>query len=127
LYVTTKHDLKKFGRGGELPARPWVAVLVTSSNLKKENTAISDYFSDFFAFLKGGGTNATSFLWKGFQLQKRLGTYGLDQGFPTFCLPCTHSAFQQMSMYPFNISTDEHVPLKSRMTKYFIMVHYRYI
>jgi len=34
------------------------------------------------------------------------------QGFPTFLLPCTPSAFRQMSMYPFSISTDKHVPLQ---------------
>jgi len=49
----------------------------------------------------------------------------LGQGLPTFCLPCTPSAFQQISMYPFSISTDEHVPLKSRKTKYFIITIHR--
>jgi len=29
----------------------------------------------------------------------------LQQGFPTFFLPCTPSAFRQMSMYPYSIST----------------------
>jgi len=32
-----------------------------------------------------------------------------------------------MSMYPFNILTDEHVPLKFLMTKYFIMIKHRYV
>jgi len=35
---------------------------------------------------------------------------GLVQGFPTFFLPCTPSAFRQMSMYPYSISTDKDVP-----------------
>jgi len=35
----------------------------------------------------------------------------LDQGFPTFLLPCTPSAFRQRRMYPFNILKDKHVPL----------------
>jgi len=35
----------------------------------------------------------------------------LAQGFPTFFLPCTPSAFRQMSMYPYSISTDKDVPL----------------
>jgi len=30
-------------------------------------------------------------------------------------------------MYPFNISTDEHAPLKFPMTKYFVMINHRYI
>jgi len=46
----------------------------------------------------------------------------LDQEFPAFLLPYTPSAFQQLSMYPFKISTDEHVPLKFLITKYFIMI-----
>jgi len=41
----------------------------------------------------------------------------LNQGFPTFLLPCTPTAFQQISMYPFRISKDEHVPLKFLMTR----------
>jgi len=49
------------------------------------------------------------------------------QGFPTFFLPCTPSAFQQISMYPFSILTDEHEPLKSRMQKYFIMIVHRFL
>ena len=40
----------------------------------------------------------------------------IDQGFPTFLWPCTPLAFRQSSMYPFCISTDEHVPLKFLMT-----------
>jgi len=36
----------------------------------------------------------------------------LVQGFPTFFLPCTPSAFRQMSMYPYGISTDKDVPLQ---------------
>jgi len=36
----------------------------------------------------------------------------IDHGFPTFLLPCTPSAFRQMSMYPFSISTDKCVPLQ---------------
>jgi len=61
----------------------------------------------------------------------------LSQGFPTFFLPCTLSAFRQMSMYPYSISTDkdvplqnladEHVPLKLFMTKYFLMIFHKYI
>jgi len=50
----------------------------------------------------------------------------LKQGFPTFLLPCTPSAIRQMSMYPFSILTDEHVPLKCHMTKYFVMTIHRY-
>jgi len=38
---------------------------------------------------------------------------GLKQGFPTFVLPCTPSAFRQMSMYPYSISTDKDVPLQN--------------
>jgi len=30
-------------------------------------------------------------------------------------------------MYPFSISTDEHVPLNFLMTKYFIVINHRYI
>ena len=51
----------------------------------------------------------------------------LAQGFPTFLWQCTlqhsnrwthtPSAFRKMSMYPFSISTDKHVPLKCLMTK----------
>jgi len=37
----------------------------------------------------------------------------LEQGFPTFFLPCTPSAFQQMSMYPYSIATDKDVPLQN--------------
>jgi len=48
----------------------------------------------------------------------------LVQGFPTFLLPCTPSAFQQISMYPL---ADEYVPLKIFMTKYVIMIIHRYI
>ena len=51
----------------------------------------------------------------------------LDQGFPTFLWPCTPSAFWNISMYPFSISTDEYVPLKFLMTKYFIMINHRYM
>jgi len=36
----------------------------------------------------------------------------LKQGFPTFLVPCTPSAFRQRCMHPFNISTDKHVPLQ---------------
>jgi len=32
-----------------------------------------------------------------------------------------------LTMYPFSIPTDEHVPLKFLMTKYFIMIIHRYI
>jgi len=39
-------------------------------------------------------------------------TNSLAQGFPTFLLPCTPSAFRQMSMYPFRILTDKYVPLQ---------------
>jgi len=38
--------------------------------------------------------------------------YALSQGFPTFLLSCTPSAFRQMSMYPFSISKYKHVPLQ---------------
>jgi len=38
--------------------------------------------------------------------------FTLEQGFPTFLLPCTPSAFRQMSMYPFSISTDKYVRLQ---------------
>jgi len=48
----------------------------------------------------------------------------LDHGFPTFVLPCTPSAFQQVSMYPFSILTDVHVPLRYPVTIHFIMVIY---
>jgi len=51
----------------------------------------------------------------------------LKQGFPTFPLPCTPSAFQQVSMYPFSILTDAHVPLKFPMGVHFIMIIHRYI
>jgi len=37
----------------------------------------------------------------------------LVQGFPTVFLPCTPSAFRQMSMYPYSISTDKDVPLQN--------------
>jgi len=40
-------------------------------------------------------------------------TLFLKQGFPTIFLPCTPSAFRQMSMYPFSISTDKDVPLQN--------------
>ena len=40
---------------------------------------------------------------------------------------CTPTAFQQIRMYPFRILTDEHVPLKLFMTKYFLMIFHRYI
>jgi len=33
----------------------------------------------------------------------------IEQGFPTFLLLCTLSAFRQMRMYPFSISTDKYV------------------
>jgi len=36
-----------------------------------------------------------------------------DQGFPTFLWPCTPSAFRQMSMYPFSIAKDNHVPFRN--------------
>ena len=36
----------------------------------------------------------------------------IDQ-FPTFFLPCTPSAFRQMSMYPYSILTDKDVPLQN--------------
>jgi len=49
-------------------------------------------------------------------------TNPLVQGFPTFPLQCTPSEFQQISMYPFSILTDEHVPLKFPMTKHFIII-----
>jgi len=42
-----------------------------------------------------------------------ISTIHLDQGFPTFFLPCTPSAFRQMSMYPYSISTDQDVPLQN--------------
>jgi len=32
-----------------------------------------------------------------------------------------------MGIYPFSISTDEHVLLKFLMTKYFIMINHRYV
>jgi len=47
---------------------------------------------------------------------------GLDQGFPTFLLPRTPTAFQQMNMYPFRIWNDEHASLKFLMTKYFMII-----
>ena len=37
----------------------------------------------------------------------------IEQGFPTFFLPCIPSAFRQMSMYPYSISTDKDVPLQN--------------
>jgi len=43
-------------------------------------------------------------------------------GFPTFLLPCTPSAYRQMSMYTFGILTDVHVPLRYPMTIHFIMI-----
>jgi len=51
----------------------------------------------------------------------------LDQAFPTFLLPCTPSAFQQVSMYPFRVLTDVHVPLRYPMTIHFIMIIHWYI
>jgi len=39
-------------------------------------------------------------------------SHSAEQGFQTFLLPCTPSAFPQMSMYPFSIPIDEHVPLQ---------------
>jgi len=38
--------------------------------------------------------------------------YRSDQGFPTFLWPCTPSAFWRISMYPFSVSKDKHVPLQ---------------
>jgi len=38
--------------------------------------------------------------------------FALEQGLPTFLLPCTPSAFRKMSMYPFSILTDKYVPLQ---------------
>jgi len=32
-----------------------------------------------------------------------------------------------LTMHPFSISKDEHVPLNFLVTKYFIMINYRYI
>ena len=49
-----------------------------------------------------------------------------NSGVPNLLLPCTNLAFRQMSMYPFRISTDEHMPLKFLMTKYFIMIIHRF-
>jgi len=46
----------------------------------------------------------------------------LEQGFPTFLLPCTPSAFQQISTYLFSISIDAHVPLRFPITIHFIMI-----
>jgi len=40
---------------------------------------------------------------------------------------CTPSAFQQISMYSFSISTDEHALLQNLMTKYFVIIIHRYI
>jgi len=41
------------------------------------------------------------------RLQKlKISGNSLSQGFPTFLLPCTPSAFTQMSMYPFIILND---------------------
>jgi len=37
----------------------------------------------------------------------------LGQEFLTFFLQCTPSAFRQMSMYPYSISTDKDVPLQN--------------
>jgi len=62
----------------------------------------------------------------GYMVRKRLGTPVLEHGFPTFLLSCTPSAFRQMNMYPFSISTVEHVSLTFLMTKYFTIIH-RYI
>ena len=53
-------------------------------------------------------------------------TLWLEQGFPNFHLPCTISAFRQMSMYPFSISTDECTP-KISYEKIFIMISHGYI
>ena len=39
---------------------------------------------------------------------------------------CTPTAFQQISTYPFSISTDAHVPLIFPMTIHFIMIIHRY-
>jgi len=49
----------------------------------------------------------------------------LDQGFPTFLLRCTPLAFWQMSMHPFSISTNYHVPLQhfDRWTRTFEISH----
>jgi len=45
--------------GGNCPVSSrfwaWLQVVI----LKNEDTAKSDFFCDFFAFLKGGGANAT--------------------------------------------------------------------
>jgi len=36
-----------------------------------------------------------------------------EKVFPTFLLPCTPSAFRQMRMHPFSISTDKYLPLQN--------------
>jgi len=56
------------------------------------------------------------------QLTTQTTHYTLEQGFPTFLLPCTPSAFQQISMYPFSISIDAHVPIRFPITIHFIMI-----
>ena len=76
-------------------------------------------------------------VWKSKKHANREQLKALEQGFPTFFLPCTPSASRQMSMYPYSISTDkdvpfriltdERVPLKLLMTKYFLMIFHRYI
>jgi len=39
----------------------------------------------------------------------------------------TSGAISRQPQYPFRILTDEHVPLKLLMTKYFLMIFHRYI
>jgi len=51
---------------------------ITSSNLKHEETA-NRTFCNFYAFFKRVGSSVALFLWKGFQFQKRLGTYALSR------------------------------------------------
>jgi len=60
---------------------------------------------------------------------KFLSTVLSEQGFPTLCFPCTlkHSDTWACTPSEFRQMNNEHVPLKSRMTKYFIMVIHRYI
>jgi len=52
------------------------------------------------------------------RIYKFLLTVLLEQGFSTFCFPCTPLAFQRMSMYPFSIPTDEQWTCTPKITSY---------
>ena len=84
-----------------------------NKKLKKKEKAVSETCASWHLLSQRGGHCSSCLVGqKKFQIKPKKKSLPLNQGFPTFILPCTPSAFRQVSMYPFSISTDKYVPLQ---------------